>query len=135
MRVFLDTNVLVSAFSARGLSADLFRFLADEHEVVLGEVVLEEFSRVLVNKLRAPALWVDDLVGTLRTQFTVVPKPSAVSSFEIRDPDDWWILGSAIAARVDLLVTGDGDLLSFEGPLPLRILSPREAWEFLRANP
>lgn len=32
MRVFLDTNVLVSAFATRGLSADVFRLVLAEHE-------------------------------------------------------------------------------------------------------
>jgi predicted nucleic acid-binding protein len=40
VRVFLDTNVLISAFATRGLCAELFRSVIAEHELVLGEVVL-----------------------------------------------------------------------------------------------
>ena len=47
MRVFFDTNVLVSAFLARGLCADLLRLVLTEHTLVTSEVVLAELSDVL----------------------------------------------------------------------------------------
>ena len=40
MRVFLDTNVLVSALTTRGLAADVFRLALSEHELLTGEVNL-----------------------------------------------------------------------------------------------
>tara|TARA_Y100000590_G_C15710915_1_gene1010249 strand:+ start:1307 stop:1432 length:126 start_codon:yes stop_codon:yes gene_type:complete len=40
MKVFLDTNVLVSAFATRGLCADVMRVILTEHELLIGEVVL-----------------------------------------------------------------------------------------------
>jgi predicted nucleic acid-binding protein len=66
MRVFLDTNVVVSAFATRGLAAD---------------------AR---------------------------------------------IRGEALAARADVLVTGDKDLLDVAGKVPLPILTPRGFWTLLR---
>ena len=42
MRVFLDTNVLLSAFAARGLCADVFRTVLAEHELITSEFVLGE---------------------------------------------------------------------------------------------
>ena len=53
MKVFLDTNVLVSAFTARGLCTDLFRFLLAEHDVMTGEVNLVELRRVLAEHFHA----------------------------------------------------------------------------------
>ena len=47
MRVFLDTNVLVSAFATRGLCADVLRLILAEHTLVTGEVVLRELRRAL----------------------------------------------------------------------------------------
>ena len=47
MRVFLDTNVIVSGFATRGLSSDVVRLLMAEHELLTSEVVLEETRRVL----------------------------------------------------------------------------------------
>lgn len=40
MRVFLDTNVLVSAFATRGLCADLMRHVLAEHDLITGEVII-----------------------------------------------------------------------------------------------
>jgi uncharacterized protein len=54
LRVFLDTNVLVSAITTRGLSADVFRLVLDKHEFVTAEPVLQEIERVLAVKFRFP---------------------------------------------------------------------------------
>ena len=54
MRVFLDTNVLVSAYAARGLCADLLRLVLGEHALLTGAVNLVELRRVLTERLAAP---------------------------------------------------------------------------------
>ena len=55
MRIALDTNVLVSAFATRGLSADVLNLTLVNHQLVLGEAVLGEFTRILRTKLRMGA--------------------------------------------------------------------------------
>ena len=131
MRVFFDTNVLISAYTARGLSADLFRLVLSEHEVLTGEVNLQEFSRVLGQRFRVPAAEVMRAERELR-EYTIVPKPSARPALEIRDPDDVWVLASAMAGQADALVTGDKDLLDVAREAPIPILSPRDCWQWLR---
>ena len=54
MKVYLDTNVLVSAFATRGLSADLFESVLVGHDLVLGNRVVDELQRSLQRKLRLP---------------------------------------------------------------------------------
>lgn len=127
MRVLLDTNVLVSAFTTRGLCADLFRLVLAEHELLCAEVVLEELDRVLSGRFRVPAGTVSDILALLHS-FETVPKPAAPPAVRVRDADDAWVLASALAASADVLVTGDKDLLSI-GDLPgLRIVDPRGFW-------
>ena len=46
MRIFPDTNVLACAFGKRGLCADVPRLVLAEHELVTGEVVIEELRAV-----------------------------------------------------------------------------------------
>lgn len=133
MRVFLDTNVLISAFAARGLCADLMRLLLAEHEVLTGEVNLVELRRVLLKRFKATAAQVDVIEQLLRDQ-TVIPKPAALLSLKVRDPDDAWVLASAVAGDADLLVSGDQDLLVLAHRAPLPILSPRDAWSHLRGE-
>lgn len=131
MRVFFDTNVLVSAFTARGLSADVFRLALLEHELLTGELNLQELDRVLTRRLRAPTEVVSDALDLLREQ-TVVPLPSAPSEIEIRDVDDRWVLASAVDGDADVLVTGDRDLLILGDEAPIRIVTPRGFWELVR---
>ena len=45
MKVFLDTNVLVSAFASRGICADLLELVLLEHDLIVGHNVLRELDR------------------------------------------------------------------------------------------
>lgn len=134
MKVYFDTNVLISAFAARGLCADLMRVVLAEHELVTGEVNLRELRRVLVEKFRAPTSVAASVEAQLRDH-TIVPVPDAPSPIRVRDPDDAWVLTSALASGADALVTGDQDLLEIAGAVPMPILTPRQAWEQLRGDP
>ncbi len=131
MRVFLDTNVIVSALTARGLSADVFRLILTEHDLLTGEVNLKELRRVLRVRMRIPAKRIDEVDELLR-QHTVIPIPEKPLDIELRDPDDRWVLASAVAGSADVLVTGDQDLLSIAEEAPLPILNPRAFWELIR---
>lgn len=129
MKVLLDTNVLASALATRGLCADVLRATLAEHELLVGEVVLVELKRALREKFRVPADVVKETEAFLR-QFTVVPKPKKPLGLGIRDPDDEWILASAVAGGAEVIVTGDKDLSNFKRS-PVDILTPREFWERL----
>ncbi len=130
MRVFFDTNVLISAYTAHGLSADLFRLVMTEHQILTGEVNLEEYRRVLGRRFKVPASEVARAERELREQ-TIIPKPRETLALEIRDGDDAWVLTSAVVGEADALVTGDKDLLDVAEAAPLPILSPRDCWQWL----
>jgi putative PIN family toxin of toxin-antitoxin system len=134
VRVFLDTNVLVSAFATRGLCADVMRHVLAEHELVIGEVVLRELRKALRVKIKLPAATVTAIEGLLR-EGEVIRKPRKPSDLEVRDLDDRWVLASAIAGRADVLVTGDRDLLEVAARSLLRIVDPRGFWTLLRKSP
>lgn len=131
MRVCLDTNVLVAAFATRGLCEDLFRIVLAEHELFLSRAILEELERVLVARLNIPASRVGGITDFLQAEATVV-SPEGPAELPRRDPDDRWILATAIAAEADILVSGDRDLLDLGDRAPLKIAFPREFWEQLR---
>jgi len=131
VRFCLDTNVLVAAFATRGLCADVFRAVLAEHELVCGEVILEELRAVLARKLRLPKARIQ-AVTEVFVGFEVIPKPAEPSPIRIRDRADRWILATAVAGRADVLVTGDEDLLSVAAQAPLPIVTPRAFWELLR---
>lgn len=54
MRVFIDTNVLASAFSSTKFCSDLIPQILESHELVVSTTVMEELKRVLRTKLVVP---------------------------------------------------------------------------------
>jgi len=133
VRVFLDTNVLVAAFATRGLCAEVMRVVLAEHVLVTGDVVLGELRRALRQRIKLPQATIDEILALLRAH-DVVAKPAAPADVPLRDPDDRWILASAIDGRADVLVTGDRDLLAAADAAPLPIVDPRGFWDRLRAR-
>ena len=133
MKVFLDTNVLVAAFAARGLCADVLRLAATDHELLIGAPVLVEMRRILETKLRMPAPARNEVLQVLR-RFVQVPAAKAPIALGIDDPDDEWMVACAIAASADVFVTGDKALLGLHRVEAMPIVSPREFWTQLTAE-
>lgn len=132
MKIFADTNVLVSAFTARGLCADLLEIILADHHLMTGEFVLQELNRVLTQKLKVPEEKAPETLQFLRN-YHVEPIPDSPSEIKVRDEDDRWVLESAIQAKADILVTGDKDLLAISNQVKqLRIVTPRKFWELLQ---
>lgn len=131
MRVFLDTNFIVSAVATRGLCADVFRLVLAEHELVVGEVVLDEVRRVLRAQFKLPPERVAEVEDLLR-DYEVVARPKAPDPVTVRVAADRWVLASARRAGVHALVTGNADLLDVANELPFRVLTPREFWSEAR---
>lgn len=72
-----------------------------------------------------------EVVAFVRTHGTVVDPLTSAPPVTVRDADDAVILGEALAAGADLLVTGDRDLLELEH-VSLRIVDPRGFWALTR---
>ena len=133
MRVFLDTNVLVSAFAARGLCADLFELVLLEHELILGGNVLRELRSALQRKVRLPVSDSAAIVEFLLGEATQLVESSSPVSAAV-DPEDAIVLGDAVAGNAQVFVTGDAKVLRLTALGELRIVSPREFWELLGAR-
>ena len=132
MKVFFDTNVLIAAFATRGLCADLFAHVLLEHDLVVGEVVLTELRTELRAKLKLPKKTIDEIEAQLRDDGVVVKAPAKHLALGITDPDDEWVVASAVAGGADVLVTGDAAVLKLGKRAPLQIVSPRGLWDLLR---
>ena len=132
MKIFVDTNVLVSAFTARGLCADLLEVILADHQLITGEIVLNELERVLIKKLKVQQNKVSKTLLFLR-KYQIESIPDKPSDVKVRDEDDRWVLESAFRAKSDILVTGDKDLLVISKSISqLKIISPRGFWELLK---
>ena len=133
MRVCLDTNVLVSAFTTRGICEDVLNVVLAEHQLVLGEAVLAEIRRVLSTKMRMQSELVEEAVAFLRREAIIVSSAPTLQ-LDLRDPDDVVVLSEAVAGLAEVVVTGDRDLLDVKEMLPLPVLSPRGFWEKLHGG-
>ena len=133
MRVFLDTDVLVAAVATRGLCADVFRTVLASHELVVSQQVLDEVRRVLRVKLGVNPGPVADFVRLLEQEAEVAP-PARLPEIMLKDRDDLPILGAALAARAEMFVTGDRELVELGTVEGMRVASPRQFWEGLKSH-
>jgi putative PIN family toxin of toxin-antitoxin system len=134
VRVFLDTNVLASAAATRGLCADVLREVLTSHELLISAQVLKELERVLATKFGVVHDLIDDFIQVMR-QDTVLAHPGQLPKVKIKDQDDLPILSAAISAKAEIFVTGDKEILDIGQIENLTILSPRQFWEKLKAQP
>jgi len=133
VRVAFDTNVLISAYTARGLSADVFRYVLAEHDVILSDVVLSEFERVLKDRFGIPITVVAEFAEELQLHNVVGESSMPAGLDVIRDPDDRFVVAAAIQGKAEVIVTGDKDILDVRDQLlPLKAMTPREFWESIR---
>ena len=128
MKVMLDTNVLISALtSGTGTCADVLRAVLATHRLAIGSTVLAECERVLAERMKVSAPRARETVAFLARQAEVI-QPADPASWPLRDPDDRWVVAAALEGQVDVLVTGDNDILD-EPQTELRTLSPRQFLE------
>ena len=133
MRVFLDTNVLASAFGTRGLCADVLREVLSAHDLLISDVLFQELERVLLQKFKIPASILPEILFLLQ-QDSVYCQIGALPVVSIKDQDDLPILSCAIEGQAEVFVTGDKELLALKRIGTLLILSPRAFWEHLKGS-
>lgn len=118
MKVVFDTNIFVSALTLPGGRADeaLSRVVEGEDRLVLSKALLDELLGVLARKfsrdremLARVAVWLSEVAEWVRPTRRIRA---------VADETDNRVLECAVAGGVQLIVTGDQDLLqlkSFEG--------------------
>lgn len=132
MRAVIDTNVLISGLLWRGIPHRLLAHLADgslllvSSPALLAEIVevLErpKFAKLLDSAGVDPEAMVSD-IRALAEVLDPPPLDPPVS----RDPDDDAVLALAAHARVDVVITGDADLLTLTAHAGIPILTPVQA--------
>jgi uncharacterized protein len=133
VRLVLDTNVLIAAFATRGTCHDLLEHCVQQHQVVASDFIYRELEGKLLTKVKLPAAKAAAAVALLRSRLELVhPDPLAVPA--CRDPDDDWILATAVAGSCALLITGDRDLLEMKTFRGIQILAPGHFWAYESAG-
>lgn len=130
MRILLDTNVLASSLTTRGLCTELFESILYEHELLTCQPVLTELTRILTDKFHLPASVTRDYVNLIKSHAEIITDIADVE-IKIKDPDDIPIIGCAVATQADAFVTGDKELLKLRRAGTVPVLSPRQCWQML----
>ena len=132
MRVVLDTNVVASGFLWGGVPRQLLHAAREKKlQLYTSTTLLLELTDILgrakfVRKLAAAQLSVDELVERYALLATVV-HPAAISPVILDDPDDDHVLACALAAKAEIIVSGDRHLLDLKEHQGIRIVTVAEA--------
>ena len=127
LRIVLDTNVIISGILFGGIPRSILDMLiSGKHDFSLSMPIIEEIREVL----NRPKFGFDNekallLIEELHSLCTIV-KPRKSINFILDDPDDNKILGCAVAADADIIISGDSHLLSIGSYKGIKILSPRQ---------
>lgn len=112
MKILVDTNILISAFFfPQSKPARALVYTMKYYEVFLCEKNVEEFREVL--KRKAPDTLKSAEMFLTGLTYKLIPSVYRVEKY-IRDVKDQPILNAAIAAGMDIIITGDKDFLSLE---------------------
>jgi uncharacterized protein len=131
VRVVLDTNLVTSAILWGGTPRLLLQAAREKRiELFTSTAMLAEFTDILgrrkfARKIAASGLTIDQLVKGY-AQLASVVRPAATPRIA-PDPDDHVVIGTALAAKADLLVTGDKPLLSVVEHQGVRIVGVAQA--------
>lgn len=121
MRIVLDTNVVLSALLWRGTPHHLLASIAERANIQIysSTALLEELADVLTRPSAAKRL---TLIGRSAREVLAdyveaieLVEPASVPRVVAGDVDDDQVIAAAVAARADLIVSGDRKHL-----LPLR---------------
>lgn len=112
MRVILDTNVLLAALiSAEGAPGLIYQeWRNGRFELVTSAAQLEELRRVSrYPKLQRilPAHRIGALINNLQGAEVLATLPILPATLATDDPDDDFLLATALASQADWLITGD----------------------------
>lgn len=132
MKVFVDTNVIISAMLfPSGKVARVFSHLLEKHTVVISSYTKEEckevFERKFPEKLKQLEIFFD---GINFEEFATPNKIDENKYPKIRDVKDLPVLASAILSDSDILLTGDKDFEDLKIDKPL-IFSPTRYFELI----
>ena len=125
MKVVLDTSVLLSGLMVpKGVPGRIVAAWIDaQFELVMSLEQVGEVARVLAYpKIRDRLCWdqerIESFIKQLHVRADVIDLGSTVAEMP-RDPKDSPVLAPLVAAKADLLVTGDDDLLALRSRHPI----------------
>ena len=138
MRLILDTNVVISGFVWGGKPGRLLN-MGQEGEIKLftSEPLLDELADVCFRErfkplLEAKGKKAEDIYNSYEA--IAVPVTPRLIGRTVRDPKDDVILGTALAARASIVVSGDNDLLVLHPYMGIKILNASDTLDYITSR-
>ena len=139
MRLVLDTNTVLSALLWRGTPYRLLQAVRNQHpslQLYSSPVLLEELTDVIARPSFTQRL--NSIGKTVRQvladyiEIVELVEPLEVPRI-VRDPDDDHVLACALAAKAQIIVSGDKDLLDLTEYQGIPILTTAAALQHINA--
>ena len=133
MRVFIDTNILISSIlNPTGTPFKAYcKAVSYPNDGIICEQNVDELRRIFNRKFPNKIGKLEEFMSLLLNAIEIVPIPSDINDSEesIRDINDRPILRAAISANADIFLTGDKDFLESGIKCP-KILTASEFLEY-----
>jgi putative PIN family toxin of toxin-antitoxin system len=112
----IDSNIIFSAALYRkGGIASLLEEILRKFQICICDFSIEELQIVIQNKFPECIDEMEDFLNKLTYEFIYTPKKIDIENMPyVRDKKDYPILAAAISSDVDILLSGDKDLLTVE---------------------
>jgi len=128
LRILLDTNVLLSAFTKEGLCREVLQRSVDQHDLLISASIHEEVERNLYDKFKKTSAEIAAILNFLSRAgrlVSYVPR----SFLQCDDQTDHHILAAAIDGKADYIVTGDKELLKLGSVEGIPVITPTAFFE------
>lgn len=130
MKIFFDTNVIISAFITHGSAAEVFEHCIINHNVFTSSFIMEEFQEKLQSEFEYNKDEITDATNFIKNNFTIITNHKRLTEKLCKDKDDDNILAAALVAKVNCIITGDQELLLLRKYKNIYIISPKDFWKF-----
>ena len=138
VRLVLDTNIVISALIWGGVPRQLLD-LGRNGQVTLftSSVLLDELAEVLERVKFAALLSSQEITPAFLMQrygmLAKLVKPQPIER-TVRDIDDDVVIATALAAKADVIATGDSDLLVLHPWQGIQILNAADALQLVQSK-
>ena len=132
MRVFVDTNIIISAILFPNAKvAKVFSHLIEKHTVIIASYIKDECKEVFEKKFPLKKEQLNIFFDGIRFEEFKTPEKIDEKKYpKIRDIKDLPVLVSAILSDSDILITGDKDFEDIKIDKPL-IFTPAAYFELI----
>jgi len=128
LKILFDANVIISGFVSQGYSFDVIKDAVNKHEVYCTKYLLKETQKNLSTKFPLSHEAMNSIINTVKKQFIEGKTANTIEKIS-RDPKDDQILADAVINDIDIIITGDKDLLVFKKYKGIKIISPQDYWK------